>query len=112
MIYNKVILAGYIQNDLELNYTKENVPVVSFLFKIYDGKREKAKPNFVRVVAWKYLAEFVCTNFKKGSNILIEGYIQSKEYEKGEIKKQVTEVIVSSVEFIEKRERAEFAQND
>ena len=110
-MYNKVILMGRITKDLEIKTTPSGVSVLSFSLAVernYTPKGEERKTDFINCVAWRNTAEFISKFFTKGSMILIEGELQTRQYQNKEGKNiTVTEVIVSSSSFTgEKKQTA------
>lgn len=110
-MYNKVILMGRITKDLEIKTTPAGVSVLSFSIAVersYAEKGQERKTDFINCVAWRQTAEFISKFFTKGSMILIEGELQTRQYQNKEGKNiTVTEVIVSSSSFTgEKKQSA------
>lgn len=104
---NKVFLIGRLTRDPELRYTESNVPVASFTLAInrnhtnQDGEREA---DFINIIAWKKQAENIKNYIKKGSQIAVDGRIQTRSYEKDGQKHYVTEVVVDSIQFLESKQ--------
>lgn len=86
MSVNKVILIGWLGQDPELRHTSDGTPVcnlsvaTSETWKDQKGNEQK-RTEWHRVVFWRRLAEIVGQYLKKGSQIYVEGKIQSREYE-------------------------------
>lgn len=60
--------------------------------------------DFISIVAWGRTAENISNYVSKGNMVGVTGRIQSRTYEaKDGTKRYVTEVIASSVEFLERR---------
>lgn len=95
---NKVIIAGYIGQDIELKYTKDNnKAVVTFSVGTREGKD---KTEWHRCVAWENTAEFIGKYFKKGSYIALTGHLQTRKWEDKDAKMMsTTEIIVENAEF-------------
>lgn len=97
-MYNKAIIMGRIVNDLELKTTPQGSSVVSFRVAVdrrFQNKGEEKKTDFLNVVAWKNNADFICQYFSKGRMILIEGEIQTRQYQdKNGNTVYITEIIV------------------
>lgn len=116
-MYNKVILMGRITKDLEIKTTPAGVSVLSFSIAVersYAEKGQERKTDFINCVAWRNTAEFISKFFTKGAMILIEGELQTRQYQNKEGKNiTVTEVIVSSSSFTgEKKQSAPTAANE
>lgn len=80
---NKVIMMGRIVNDLELKTTPSGVAVCTFRLAVdrnFQKKGEEKKTDFFNVVTWRATAEFVTRYFAKGRMILVEGEMQTRQY--------------------------------
>ena len=77
---NKVIIQGRIGADLELKKTPSDIAVTSFNIAV-DRKGTKDKvTDWISIVAWRQTAEFICKYFKKGSEIIIVGELQTRTW--------------------------------
>ncbi len=107
---NKVMLIGRLTADPIGRYTQSGVHVATFslavnrVFNSPDGIR-KESTDFFNIVAWRDLAEQVTRFLSKGRLVYVEGRLQTRSYETstGE-KRRVSEVVASTVLFLEKRE--------
>jgi single-strand DNA-binding protein len=97
---NKVILCGNLGKAVELKYTTNGVPVASFSvacnesWKDERGEKQE-RVEWVRCVAWRGTAETAAEYLDKGSPVLIEGKMQTRDYEGSDgVKRWVTEVVV------------------
>lgn len=113
MAYNKVILIGRMTKDAEVKNTASQKAFCNFTlavdrnFKDASGTRQA---DFINVVAWGSTAGFVSHYFKKGSSILIEGQIQSRNYVNSEGKKvYVTEVVADHASFVDNKPKTDSA---
>jgi single-strand DNA-binding protein len=106
---NRAILQGRLVADPDLKHTQSGVAVVSFRIACDRDYRSK-DPNaqncdFINVVAWRSVAEFISRWFVKGSLILVDGRIQVRDYtDNNGNKRNVVEVVAESVNFCGKRE--------
>ena len=112
---NNVVLIGRLTRDPELRYTPNtNQAVITFTIAVDKGlsreKREEMEAknmptaDFISIVAWGRTAENISNYVSKGNMVGVTGRIQSRTYEaKDGTKRYVTEVIASSVEFLERR---------
>jgi single-strand DNA-binding protein len=99
---------GRICNDLELRHTGNGTPNVSFTLAIdreYAKDRERVT-DFLKFVAWRHTAEFICKHFAKGSLIFVRAKATSREYEADGKKNFVTEFRVDEVSFTGERRDA------
>ena len=112
---NVCSLIGRLTRDPELRYTPNtNQAVITFTIAVDKGlsreKREEMEAknmptaDFISIVAWGRTAENISNYVSKGNIGGVTGRIQSRTYEaKDGTKRYVTEVIASSVEFLERR---------
>lgn len=108
---NKVILVGRLARDPEVRYTQSGKATASFALAVnrFGGGGQNNTADFIPIVAWEKLAEICGNNLIKGSQILVEGRIQVRNYEdKTGQKRYVTEVIAQNIEFLgSKQSRSE-----
>lgn len=100
---NKVILKGRLARDPELRYTASNKAVASFTLAVnrrVSSESQGPTADFIPCIAWTKLAEIIAHNCIKGSEILVEGRMQVRNYDAQDgSKKYVTEVIVGDMYF-------------
>ncbi len=101
---NKVFLIGRLTRDPELRYTGSNVPVASFSLAVnrnYTNQAGEREADFINIVVWRKQAENVKNYLSQGSQVAIDGRIQTRSYDGEDGKKRyVTEVIADNVEFL------------
>lgn len=102
---NKVFLIGRLTKDPELRYTGSNIAVATFTvavnkpFANQNGEREA---DFINIVVWRKQAENVKNYLSQGSQVAIDGRIQTRSYDDQEGKKRyVTEVVADNVQFLD-----------
>ena len=108
---NKLFLLGRLTRDPEVRYTQtSNIMVANFSLAVNRPVKEEKKADVINIVSWGKIAEFVNKYFKKGQQIVVEGRIQTRNYENSEGKKiYVTEVIAERVYFADsKKDNTEF----
>lgn len=103
--FNKVILMGRLARDPDVRYTPSKQKVARFT--IATGRQWKNKAtgelqshtDFVPVTAWSFTADLIERYVKKGSQILVEGRISTRDYDdvKTGQHKWVTEVIADNI---------------
>ncbi len=102
-MYSRVIVMGRITADLELRQTPSSVSVLSFRIAVnrpFVAKNGERATDFFNVVAWRAQAEFIAKYFKKGSLILVDGRLESREYvDKNGTTQRVVEIIAENVSF-------------
>lgn len=113
---NKVFLIGRLTRDPELRYTSENNAVVNFSVAVnrtYTNQAGEREADFINVIAWRKLAENIKNYLGKGSQIAIDGRIQTRTYEKDGKKNYVTEVVAENVTFLDtKASREKMSQKE
>ncbi|GBR77690.1 single-stranded DNA-binding protein [Candidatus Termititenax dinenymphae] len=102
-MYNKVFLIGRLTRDPEAKSTSAGVMVSRFTLAINRSSKRDSEADFIRIVAWRKLAE-TCNNYlRKGKLIAIEGRLQIGSYEKNGQQIQSAEVIADSMQMLEKK---------
>ena len=106
---NKVILIGNLGGDPELRHTASNVPVVNFTVATNenwvnkDGVREE-RTEWHRVVAWRRLAEICHEYLRKGTQVYIEGKLQTRSWEdQSGQKRYMTEIVADEMVILTSR---------
>lgn len=108
---NKVILIGRLTADPERRLAGQ-VPVVNFTIATNESWRDKSgqkqeRTEFHKVVVWGRLADSCAQFLRKGSQVYLEGKLQTRNYQdKQGQQKYVTEVSGQEVKFLDPRERA------
>lgn len=104
MNVNKVIIVGNITRDPELKALPSGVQVATFsvatneVYTDKDGQKQE-RAEFHNVVAWGKTAENIAKYMRKGSQIYIEGKLQTRSWEKDGQKHYRTEVVAGMVQF-------------
>ena len=102
---NKVILVGRLARDPEVRYTQSGKAVASFSLAVSrrfsKSSDQQNTADFIPIVAWEKLAEICGNNLIKGSQVLVEGRLQVRNYDAQDgSKRYVTEVIAQDIEFM------------
>lgn len=106
MALNHNTIMGRFVSDPELRRTQTGKSVVSFTIAC-DKPGKDNGASFIPCVAWEKTADFINQYFTKGNPIVIEGRLESRQYETKEGKKQtVLEVVVSQAHFCGKKEES------
>lgn len=99
---NTAILMGRLVADPELRQTPNGVSVCAFRIAVNRrySKDGEQQVDFIDIVAWRQSAEFVSRYFSKGRMIIVEGSIQTRNYEdKNGNKRTAVEVVANNVQF-------------
>lgn len=107
---NSVNLIGRLVRDPELKYTQSGLAVLRFTVavdrKLSKDKRDEAERNnqptadFISCTAFGKTAEVIANYHGKGSQIGVEGRIQTGSYEKDGRTIYTTDVLVNSITFV------------
>lgn len=103
---NRVILIGRLTKDLDLRRTQSGHSVVSFTLAVNRRMSQQGQPDadFINCVAWNKTAENMAQYLSKGSQVAVEGRIQTRNYDNAQGQRvYVTEVVADSVSFLETR---------
>ena len=100
---NRAILMGRLVADPELRQTPNGVSVTAFRIAV-NRTYNRELTDWIDIVAWRQQAEFVSKYFQKGSMIVVEGSIQTRNYEdKNGNKRTAVEVVADQVHFAESK---------
>ncbi|HSN73937.1 MAG TPA: single-stranded DNA-binding protein [Anaerolineae bacterium] len=83
---NKVLIIGALGSEPEMRYTPGGKPVTSFSvavsrgWRTSEGERKEATEWF-NVVSWGNLAEICNQHLRKGSQVYIEGRLQTRSWD-------------------------------
>lgn len=83
MALNRIAIQGRITKDIELRYTNSGKAVTSFTLAV-DRDRKDANGNrgvdFIDCTVWEKGAEFAAQYFGKGSQAVVDGRLQFREW--------------------------------
>jgi single-strand DNA-binding protein len=104
MYLNKAIVIGNLTRDPELKKLPSGISVTSFavatnrVWKDKNGARQESA-DYHNVVVFGRQGETAAQYLKKGSNVLVEGRMQTRSWDSPEGKKYRTEIIAERVQF-------------
>lgn len=107
---NIVILSGRLTQNPELRFTPSGRPLARFRMavpRVYRGQTGEWQEEtlFIDVTTWGDLAERCNQKLTKGSPVLVQGRLRSRNWETEAGQKRTSiEVIARSVQFLEKME--------
>jgi single-strand DNA-binding protein len=110
---NTVVVSGTIAQEVELRFTPTGVKTTNLRLAIHRRYKTKAgevkeETEFITVVVWNEAAENCAKYLKKGSKVLVEGRLQTREFvDKEQQKRTVTEIKANMVEFLDRPEKKE-----
>lgn len=102
---NRVVLSGRLTKDIALKTTITGSSVCNFTLAVDRNIKHPGRQNadFINCVAWGKNAENMSKYLHQGSLIAVDGRLQSRSYEKNGHKVHVTEMLVESVNFLERK---------
>ena len=117
---NKVFLIGRLTRDPEMRTTPSGVATTSFSIAVqrnYANAQGDREADFINCVAWRKQAENIAKYCTKGSQVAVDGRIQTRNYDAQDgTKRYVTEVIADNVTFLGSRsgsgESSSYAANN
>ena len=105
---NQVFLLGNLTRDPELRQTPSGQSVCSFslalnrAYKAQNGEWQEAT-DYIDCVAWGPLGERVSQYLAKGRRALVQGRLQSRNWEQDGQKRSKVEVLANDVTFVDGR---------
>ena len=103
---NKVLLIGNLTRPPELRYTPNGTPVSDLRLAVNrsystQGGERRQETHFFTVVVWGKQAESCGEYLDKGSQVMVDGRLQTREWEtKDGQKRNVVEVVAERVQFL------------
>lgn len=107
MSVNKAIIVGRLGQDPELKYTKNQTAVCTISVATSEKYKQEERTEWHSVVLFKHNAENVSKYLKKGSQVYIEGRIQTRKWQDKEGRDcYKTEIVANSVQFLESKKES------
>lgn len=110
MSINKAILVGNVGKDPEVRYLDKNVAVANFTmattergYTMQNGTQVPDRTEWHNIVAWRGLAELAEKYIRKGTQLYVEGKIQTRSWEKEGVKRYTTEIYAETIQLLGKR---------
>ncbi len=101
---NKAIIIGRLTRDPEMRTTTSGVNTTTFTVAVsrnYTGANGERETDFINCVAWRKQAENIAKYCTKGSQVAVEGRIQTRSYDAQDgTKRYVTEIMADNVTFL------------
>ena len=113
---NKSILLGRLTKEPEIKLSqKNNTKVANFTLAVnrqYVKQGEERQVDFINIVAYSKLAEFVEKYLSKGLQICVSGRIQTRVWsDDNGIKHYITEIIAEEINFADSLKKQETNKN-
>ncbi|MDR1795631.1 MAG: single-stranded DNA-binding protein [Erysipelotrichaceae bacterium] len=108
---NRVTLIGNLTKDPQLRKTQTGLSVCSFTIAVQrrfvsrnQENSDQQTADFINCVAWRQSADFLSNYGRKGSQVAVDGRIQSRSYDDNTGKRvYVTEVVADQVQLVGNR---------
>ncbi|WP_274521503.1 single-stranded DNA-binding protein [Ectothiorhodospira lacustris] len=103
---NKVILIGNLGNDPDVKYMPSGAAVANVSLATAERWKDKQTNDWTertewhRLVFFGRLAEIAGEYLRKGSQVYVEGRLQTREWEKDGIKRYTTEIVVNEMQML------------
>lgn len=103
---NKVILIGRLARDPEMRTTESGTTITYFTIAVNrpynpQNSNEKAPVDFIGITSWRKTAENVAKYCTKGSQLAVEGHINTRNFDGQDGKKQYrTDIVADVVTFL------------
>lgn len=101
---NRVLYQGRLTKDIELRYTQSGVAYCNFTVAWSEKYKEIESKCFLNCKAWRGAAETLSNYFHKGKEIILEGRLNTEEWEQDGEKRSRTVLSVDKVHFCGKKE--------
>lgn len=102
---NRVCLVGRLTAKPELRYTGSNTAYTRFTVAVnrtFQNAQGEREADFINIVAWRRQAENITNYLDKGSQVSIDGRIQTGSFtDKDGNKRYTTEVVADNVQFLD-----------
>jgi single-strand DNA-binding protein len=100
---NVVAIMGRLVADPTLRQTQTGKNVASFRIACDRSRRDangQSQADFIDIVAWDRSADFVCKYFQKGSLIVVDGRLQTRNYQdKNGNNRTAYEIVANNINF-------------
>ena len=104
---NKVILVGYLGNDPEVRYTPDQNAVAKVSLATTESWKDKSsgekqeRTEWHRVVLFGRLGEIAGEYLKKGSQVYVEGRLQTRKWQdKDGAERYTTEIVATDMQML------------
>lgn len=114
---NKVMLIGRLGADPEIRYTQSGTAVANFTMAtnhpVKRGDQWEEATEWHRVVAWDRLAEICNQYMNKGSQVYVEGRLQTREWQDRDGNRRwTTEIVAKEIQLLGGRDDSQVNQSD
>lgn len=105
---NKIIIAGRLTKDPETKTTPDGTTITNFSLAVNRYYKDKEETEFFNVVTFNKTAENVGKYLSKGTVAIVEGRLQTRNWEDKEGNKRTSvEVVADNVQFGPKQDKTQ-----
>lgn len=107
---NKILIIGRLTADPELNFTQSGNAVCRVTVATDRAYQAEGRKNtdFIRVVAWRGVAETLAKYMHKGSMVAVEGELHVDSYEDKEGVRRISpEILANRIKFLDYRAKGQ-----
>lgn len=102
---NKVIIVGRLGKDPEMKTISQGRTVTNLTVATSENWTDKQgqkqeRTEWHRIVTWDKQAENCAKYLSKGSQVYVEGRLQTRSWEDNGVKKYATDIVASTVQFL------------
>ncbi len=107
---NKVILVGNLGKDPEIKYLEGNIARANFTMATSEFHKDKSgnkveQTEWHNIVVWRSMAESAEKLLKKGTQIYLEGKLQTRQWvDKDGHKRNITEIVGESFLILQRKD--------
>uniref|UniRef100_A0A7C5RJ52 Single-stranded DNA-binding protein n=1 Tax=Fervidobacterium thailandense TaxID=1008305 RepID=A0A7C5RJ52_9BACT len=102
MSFNKVILVGRLTRDPETRQTLDGNLIATFTLAV--DRAGNGETDFIRIVAFRKLAELVHTYLQKGRMVLVEGKLRINKWTSNDgITRSTPEIWADNIVFVDSK---------
>lgn len=104
---NRSVIVGRLTKDVDLRYTQTGKAVANFTVAVnrpFKNQQGEQEADFILCNCWGKQAENLANYMKKGSQIGVDGRIQTRSFDGQDGKKVfVTKVVADNIQFLESK---------
>jgi len=107
-VLNQTVIVGRLVREPELRETESGKKVTNITLAVprsYKNSSGEYDTDFIDCVLWTGIAETTTQYCKKGDLLGVKGRIQSRYFEKDDVKRQISEVVAEKVTFLSPRKK-------
>lgn len=113
---NVCVLVGRLTREVELRRTGNGTAVATFTIAVnrtYADANGEKQADFIPCVVWKAQAENTARYCGKGSQVAVEGMLQSRTYQDNDGKnKSIVELVCNRVQFLDTKQATSDKKSD